>query len=182
MRDDQHRTAGRYRHRFGESARRRRLAIRLRLAEDEQVSIMTLNDQRLFVETLGQAPFAPQVTALCALFLGGGGCIVFGLRSSFVGVVNIKRRHHSSGESGNVDRRLHVDTHEMRAKALCEIHCDLQSRQELGARITMNEYCLVGHVHPLIDLKVETTAAGGSRDAAGYSVAGIIPPMRDPWR
>ena len=64
MRDDQHRTAGRYRHRFGENARRRRLTMRLRLAEDEQVSIASLNDQRLFGVTLGQAPFARPLMVL----------------------------------------------------------------------------------------------------------------------
>ena len=47
-----------------------------------------------------------------------------------------------------MDWRLHVDTHEMRAKALCEVHCDLQSMRKLRARITMNEDCLVAHMHP----------------------------------
>ena len=148
MRDDQHRTAGRYRHRFGESARCPRLIVRLRLAENEQVSIASLNDQLLFGVTLGEAPFARQVTALDGLVKSGGGGIVLSLRSSFVGLVKVKRRHRSAREGGNVDWCLHVDTNEMRTNAPCEVHGDLQSMRKLRARITMNEDCLVVHMHP----------------------------------
>ena len=84
MRHDQSCATGRNRHRLREIARCQRFTVRLGLAKNEQVCIASLNDQLLFVVTLGEAPFTRQVTALDGLVESGGGGIVFGLRRTFV--------------------------------------------------------------------------------------------------
>jgi hypothetical protein len=145
MRDHQGRAARRESDRFREVRRRQRHGLGIGLADDEQVGIAGVNGELVLDISLHQAPFRRQVGAFCGLFERRCRSLLVGLGGGLIRSKEIIHRHHAVGKGRNVERRLDVNTHEMGAVTLRQLHCDVQSLRQLRARIAMNENGFVAH-------------------------------------